>query len=444
MRHVFLASALLGSLSSPSLADPLEQYFAPSAYGCRNLQADPQTPILEGKDGVFYRVYADIRMQHPMSDRAVGLMAQLSERLAARGTTLVFAPVPTKSLAMPEQLPDVAELYGYDLGIARAVYDDVIARLEASGVVSVNLADAMHAPDVEGIPFFKTDFHWTAEGARRAASAIADRLGVLPGFDEIEKTDFETVPMETAVAFSGLRRETQIKCAAQVPEPITMTWATSAVASGAAGGGAIDLFGGGASDGTIAIAGTSFSDMAIANFDGWLSQYSGLETANYAITGGNQFGAMLSYLTSDEFDEAPPRFLIWENPIYNNLMQYGDWPMLELIAAAQGACTSPVAFRKTEDRQIEATLSGLNLAAGAMLYLDAGREGLRDIALTFALADGSSRSRYRQRGERLRATGRFYVPFGGLGPSAPTRVVIDFDRPVPDTTTLSICNLESY
>ena len=65
MRHIFLASALLGTLSSPLPADPLEQYFAPSAYGCRNLQADPQTPILEGKDGVFYRVYADIRMQHP-------------------------------------------------------------------------------------------------------------------------------------------------------------------------------------------------------------------------------------------------------------------------------------------------------------------------------------------------------------------------------------------
>jgi alginate biosynthesis protein AlgX len=122
-----------------------------------------------------------------------------------------------------------------------------------------------------------------------------------------------------------------------------VTWITSPAEVAAtqdqpAEGAALDIFGTDAAAASLVLAGTSFSDSNINNFAGFLSEFTGIEVTNYSITGGNQFGAMTSYLTSREFAEQRPTFLIWENPIYNGLAQFGPLPMEELIAAAGPSC----------------------------------------------------------------------------------------------------------
>lgn len=67
------------------------------------------------------------------------------------------------------------------------------------------------------------------------------------------------------------------------------------------------------------LVGTSFSDSPLGNFAGFLSEYTGLDVVNHAVTGGNQFGGMTSCPTSRDFAENRPRFLIWQNPISNTL-----------------------------------------------------------------------------------------------------------------------------
>ena len=101
----------------------------------------------------------------------------------------------------------------------------------------------------------------------------------------------------------------------------------------------MDLFGETPSGGRVALAGTSFSDIEAINFGGFVSEYSGLDVTNLAISGGNQFVSIQSYLTSKQFADDPPDFLVWENPIYNNIGEFGDAPLLELIAAASTACS---------------------------------------------------------------------------------------------------------
>ena len=122
--------------------------------------------------------------------------------------------------------------------------------------------------------------------------------------------------------------------------------------------------------------------MGIANFEGWLAQYSELEVFNYAITGGNQFGAMLSYVTSDDFRADPPHYLIWENPIYNNLLQYGEQPMRELISAAGATCTLPLKTERQGDTALSVDLADWKQLTGDVIHASAGGEGPRKVTFT--------------------------------------------------------------
>jgi alginate biosynthesis protein AlgX len=77
----------------------------PSSFGCSGYEFSAALPAVEGDDGVFYRTFADLRMQHAMDDRTIALMRRLSEALAENGTTLVYVSVPSKSQGMPQYLP---------------------------------------------------------------------------------------------------------------------------------------------------------------------------------------------------------------------------------------------------------------------------------------------------------------------------------------------------
>ncbi len=72
-------------------------------------------------------------------------MGRLSAALAARGTTLVYVTIPAKSQAMPGYLPPRAGSYGFDLTTAEAVYDDIITRLRAEGIVAPDVMRALQA-----------------------------------------------------------------------------------------------------------------------------------------------------------------------------------------------------------------------------------------------------------------------------------------------------------
>ncbi|WP_422049402.1 alginate O-acetyltransferase AlgX-related protein [Shimia sp.] len=411
-----------------------------SNFGCVGLETQGDLPAIEGKDGVIFRINADLRMYHPFSDATVRHLGALSEALAEKGTTLVYVPIPTKSVTMPDYLPERAPLYGFDLQVATRVHTEILTRLENAGVIAVDARDAMLKAPEGDLTFFKADFHWSARGAMETAKEIANVIQSQPSYAALEKTEYASHPLKSEVAFSGMRRALQKKCKLALPDPVTMTYETVALTSSDLGDAGLDLFGGGEDAIQVALLGTSFSDSPINNFPGFLAEYSQLEVINYAITGGNQFGAMTSYLTSEEFAQSRPKFLIWENPIYNNLAQYGDQPMRELIAAARGECTKAISFEVSSDRRsLVADLDQIDLTHDHTLFLDTdGSAGLR-ADFDFTSHDGLSRVKSIERGERLRRTGRFYMPATGLWQTGATKVSIHLSEPFGPSPSLSLC-----
>ena len=202
-KPLMLGAALAAMLSAaPALA-------VDSAFGCKHLEDNPALPSVEGKDGFFFRIFADLRMQHPLTDVTADQMSQLAAALKAHGTTMLYVPIPTKSVTLPSFLPEEAALFGFNEDVAVSVYEDQIARLKEKGVLAVDLLQPLRTADGSDPPFFRSDFHWTSRGAETAAQTIGALLKGLPEYAEITPVTVETRPMGAELAVSGLRRTLQ-------------------------------------------------------------------------------------------------------------------------------------------------------------------------------------------------------------------------------------------
>jgi alginate biosynthesis protein AlgX len=418
----------------------------PSAFQCKNLEKAAEIQLLEGKDGMFFRIIPDIKMYHPFTDATIDDLARISSALKAKGTTLIYVPVPTKSMILPGQLPERAKLYGFDPVIANSIYDDVIKRLGEKGVVAVDIASAMrtHSKSSNGdFAFFRTDFHWTAQGAGPAAKEIARRIVLLPGYSGEPKLNDEPVELPSEKISSTMHKIVQHYCRLAVPDsaahPYKFPTADTDIfgeKSDAAAETNIFADGGSAA---VALVGTSFSDMGVSNFAGFLQHYSGLPVENYSISGGNQFGSILSYLTSREFKESRPKFLVWENPIYNNLAQFGDAPLKEILASANEDCGQALPTEKLDGRTLTVNLSGKKLDSGETFLADIGDNRGRKAVFRFIYSNGEAREREVERGDRLRSTGRYFLPLDDLSGEVFSKVAITFDADITESTSVSVC-----
>jgi hypothetical protein len=234
VRPFLLAAAAAALLASPAQAD--------SAFGCKRLEDNPTLPSVEGKDGFFFRIFADLRMQHPFTEEVTTLMGDLSDALKAHGTTLMYVPIPTKSVTLPTFLPAEAALFGFDEAIAAHVYADQIERLRAKNVIAVDLLATLKTTDGNDPPFFRSDFHWTSTGARKAAEEIGGMIKAMPDYAEVTPINYETRPTGVELAVSGMRRQLQAYCSLSLPPVVSTAFETVEVASADA---TLDIFGDG-------------------------------------------------------------------------------------------------------------------------------------------------------------------------------------------------------
>lgn len=407
-----------------------------SAFGCARLEEATPVAYVEGRDGVFFRLGVDLRLRHPMTDGSLALLARLSETLERRGTTLIYVPLPSKGMAMPGALPEVAAAYGFDPEIAGDVYRDTVARLREAGVVTVDaLEPLLGLPDGQ-LAYIPTDHHWSSEGSRAVAAAVAGALSETPAYAEAERTEFETRSLGVQDIVSPIRREIQAMCRETIPASETEAFETAAVAPAEVA--ADDIFASAASGPPVALVGTSMSRTDAFNFDGFLAEATGLDVANYAVVGGNQFGSVVSYLMSDEFLAAPPRFLVWENPIYNNLGEFGELPLRELLAAAEGACT-PLEAARPDPNTLLATVPEGGVPAQAYVRADAGAARGRAIEIGFVTEDGLRIAASIERTQRLEPTRLFYQYMEPFWEPGIAQVEVRFDRPVEADAGLALC-----
>lgn len=384
-------------------------------YGCPDIVQRSDEVFMQGSDGVFFRQKPDLDIFFPISDRSAAFAGDLTRTLAKKGISLVMLPIPARGTVMSTKLAttSTALTLGFDPEVARISYEDYIGKLRSNGVAALDLLPVLTADGAADPLFMKSDHHWTAGGAEATAKVLAANIATIENFVALPKAKFVTKPIGTQLIISNMRRAIQLGCADAVPKNEALASET-AHETEAAQESAVDIFGDDSTGSAIALVGTSFSDVDAFNFDGYISQYSGVDVANFAISGGNQFVSILSYLTSPAFIENPPKVIVWENPVYNDLGEFGDAPFDELIAAASGACEGETA----QKLMLTADASGNQSAqlpsmprfkGNSYIKFDAGNPSVRRAAFAFKTADGGSISSEILRADRFKANGRFYV-----------------------------------
>jgi alginate biosynthesis protein AlgX len=409
---------------------------AQSTYGCLGLDDRHAYAAVEGDAGTFFLIDPDLRMFHPLTEEAADAIAGLSAALAVRGTTLVYAPLPTKSLALPERLPQAAFDYGLNPDLAATFYDLLLDRLRSRDIAAADLRRAMRAQD--GAPSFHlADHRITPSGATRIAAALGQVIATAPGFKELPRAQFTTTATGTVTLDSDMRAALQRHCQIRLPE-VMAEGSTTTRAGGTSTG--TDLFSSAATTGGIVIVTTDKAGEPTANLAGAVAKATGLDTQIYAVPQGGSYAAISSYMTSRIFQERRPAFVVWLNPVEENLSDRGDQPMAELVAAATGDCGIPLPMTPgIEVGTLSADLSSLDLGRGYTLLVESEGSAAFRAQFDFRGPDGTIRTRQVLRHRDQAPTGRFYMPLTGLWPEGARSVEVILDVPVSAGARVSAC-----
>ena len=426
----------LGKICTALLLAAATPVAAQSTYSCNGLDAQQKFAAVEGTDGVFYRVTPDLHMFNPFSEVTADRVDALSQALAAQGTTLIFVALPTKSLAMPDQLPQAARDYGFDSSLATTVYLEQIKKLQERGVAVVDARLALRAADTDTPSFFPTDYRLTAAGADRQAQAIAAVIAATPDFAALPKGRFEVTPAGTVILESAMRSALQRRCLLPLPLAQTDTFSSGKLQGSAADGGNT-IFGGNTA--RVAVVGTEIDGDPVANLSGFIAKYTSLDTVHYAVTGGGGFDAITSYLTSAAFQQGRPAYLVWSVPIQDSLANFGDQPFAELTAAAGDTCRVPLpVMANPGGNSIVADLSQLDPGESYTLLVDTDSTAVSAARFDFATgAQVVSKAVYRSQAQVK--TGRFFMPMSDLPPEGARTVEVQLDAALGGNPSVTAC-----
>ncbi len=337
----FSFSSAAGMLLLPPAAQA-----ADALYQCPYLDSEKHQLLYDmsqGKDGWFFRENTDFKEDFFLSDETAHYLTRMKDALAVRGTSLVFVPLPVRAMVADTYLLDSEDVQkNFDTKRAHRAYTQYIADLrQKTGLTVVDVLDS--DTKLNSDYFFKRDIHWTTEGARFTAEKIGEAIKALPAYKNITPSTYETTAQGAKDMKGKIFLELLRLCTSQIPAEKVPVFETRLKATGADA-----LFG---SDQTSsALIGTSFSEMDILNFDGFLSEYTGLPIANYAIGAGELFIAMISYVNSPGFKDNPPPFMFWETPGHYNINLNSASYFRQIIPAIKGECSkeNTVAKRKFE------------------------------------------------------------------------------------------------
>ncbi|ESQ74204.1 hypothetical protein ABAC402_15470 [Asticcacaulis sp. AC402] len=297
--------------------------------------------IRQGKGEWLFRTGTDLTLMAPLSAANIDNFARLRKRLADSGTRLVISVSPPRGAIM-RQFIDPIGLRGepFSADAAMSTYFTMVKRLRGVGIMAPDTILAANNPafTLEGTPrefYLSGDLHWTAYGAFVTAKALKQEMAKNPEFASLPPGQFATSLVAPKLTVQTIREEAYKICKVPYNGEMRVFYDTVAEAADDAGG----LLGdGGLLDDAgveVALVGTSFSVVEYANFSGFLRQELGTEVANYGIAGGGLSASILSYMLSEDYAQAKPKFLIWEMQ-YHNLKEVDALPLI--MGAADGDC----------------------------------------------------------------------------------------------------------
>ncbi len=413
---------------------------AESAFGCQELFRSDFMPSLEGTEGYFFRVEPDLQMDHRLEPEVVGQLAELSRVLEARGTTLIYVPIPSKALIVPQRLPPGARDLGYDLVTAATIYELTLRDLREAGVQTVNARAALLATPGAASPVFQVDPRLTAAGAEALAAAVATAVTEVERYPRVTKTLYRTQRDGTETIPSAMRMKLQDFCSSPLPTVTTERFRTFRSGTALSASASIGISAN-EDSARLMVVGSEISGLPASNLAGFLAEALQLDTGSVVVPGEDGLAAITTYLSSAAFEQSPPDFIVWTHPIWSSLAARGDQPMRALLAAAGTSCRAPLHLDVGRDGVGHADLSRIALDPRLTLRLDAGADA-RIVRFDFEGPEGLLRSRSIHLHPEQTSISRFFMPLSALWDQGATRVSIALDTSFGARPELMLCDVE--
>jgi alginate biosynthesis protein AlgX len=402
-------------------------------------------PLSQGMDGWFFRTQSDFQEDFGLMDEVTANFTRLQHALQKRGTSLVFMSVPSRGMVAYPWIDktDIAQ-NKFSQENALNSYHERLASLQKAGVIAPDIAQAIvgeHAKEASKF-FFKRDHHWTSLGARSAAETTGAALKDNPLYKAQKLKKYETKEKAQGEMKHTVAMEIQRLCLGDIaaePYPLFDTVAQTSDEEA--------LFGGEDEGSPSILVGSSYSATEGFNFDGFLMQYTGLNIANYAISGGMLFNAMVSLTNDPAFETMKPPFLFWEAPSVYSLNDNSTAAFRQIIPALNGACKDENALAKgtfnvaNGKGGIILQVPAEKKAHGSSYYLviDTTSRALTKFTLEMEYDDDDGEWFPVDRSSRFNNAGRFFIELSDEIDSNLVHVSIDGVGNVKTTLTTRLC-----
>lgn len=236
------------------------------------------------------------------NDEALYALIDITKTLKSQGIDFIIAPIPTRALVYPNEVPDEA---GYDFEAAKSTYLNYIDTLTSHNINVINFEKMLNqtTPDL----YYKRDSHWTTYGAKLAASIIGENIKKRDDYSTFSKSKFETVYNGVYSLEGSMHSTFHDICHTSYPLEYMKRYSTHKSYNE-------DSLFDSEENHEIILLGTSFSALSNLNFSGHLSQALDVEVINHAVSGGNINGSFTQYFSDSAYLDNPPKIIIWEFP----------------------------------------------------------------------------------------------------------------------------------
>jgi alginate O-acetyltransferase complex protein AlgJ len=265
--------------------------------------------VVVGTDNWYFsdEEFARNRSTPEKIEKNLAFVRQVSDELAARNVRLVIALLPEKADIYRDELGSVAPPTNLT-----TYYEEIRGRLLAmNDVIVPDLRADFIAAREQNQLFLKSDTHWTHDGARISAEALARAM---PPQIALAKTEFAVKEGATADHFGDLYKFIELsvfKAGFDLP-PDRLT----AVTAEPVADDLDSLLG----DGTetafeVAVVGTSYTANAKWGFVDQLKAALSADIVNFAEEGQGPFGPMKTFLAERLPSEKSVKVVVWEMPL---------------------------------------------------------------------------------------------------------------------------------
>lgn len=234
-------------------------------------------------------------------------IVKVRDLLKSQNISLFIVLVPAKARIYSQYLAK----YPYP-SYWQTQYADFITAMREANIPAIDLVPVLSSPNIQ--TYLRTDTHWTPEGARLAAHAIAASVASAYPYLTYPHTTYQVSKSSEIEHRGDLLRYVAVKPFEEkfgiTPDQLNVYQFMAQPVEGTSGGD--DLFG--ESVIPVTLVGTSYSANKNWPFADFLKESLQTDLVNAADEGLGPFEVMQNYLKSDAFKTTPPQLLIWEIP----------------------------------------------------------------------------------------------------------------------------------